>query len=122
MEGAAVNDQEFLEMCRLAAAPSSGGQWTDEKLDAVEAVKSDPTGVVSRLMAILSAAQAPQQVRVNRRLEDSYWSMQRENTRMFVEAGAPYLGDPNGVTVRLGYGAMGFAIELDVIYADAIGA
>ncbi len=60
--------------------------------------------------------------KVHRRSEDGWWSMHRGDIRMVVEAGAPYLGDGNGVTVRLIGGAMGFSIELDAESADALAA
>ena len=43
-------------MCRLAAGHDTGGQWTDEKADAIEAVESDPRGAVRRLLALYNAA------------------------------------------------------------------
>ena len=51
-----MTDTEFLEMCRLAAGHDTGGQWTDEKADAIEAVESDPRGAVRRLLALYNAA------------------------------------------------------------------
>lgn len=109
-----MNNEEFLEMCRLATVAGTGGQWTEEKIAAVEAVKSDATGVVSRLLDILREAQATKQVAIYRRLEDGYWLMRRGDTRMIVEAGAPQLGDTLGVTVRVVYGTLSFVVvELD---------
>ena len=51
-----MTDTEFLEMCRLAAGHDTGGQWTDEKADAIEALASDPRGAVRRLLALYNAA------------------------------------------------------------------
>ena len=50
-----MNDDEFLEMCRLAAGPDTGGQWTDKKIDAVEQVEADPRGTVRRLYGLYMA-------------------------------------------------------------------
>ena len=50
-----MNDDEFLEMCRLAAGPDTGGQCTDKKIDAVEQVEADPRGTVRRLYGLYMA-------------------------------------------------------------------
>ena len=50
-----MTDAEFLEMCRLATAADTGGQWTDEKIDAIEQCQADPRGVVTRLYKMLAA-------------------------------------------------------------------
>lgn len=52
-----MEEQEFLEMCRLAGADDSGGQWTDEKIEAIEAVKADARGVVWRLLRMYRTEQ-----------------------------------------------------------------
>ncbi len=115
-----MSDQaEFLELCRLAASPGSGGQYTDEKLNAIEQVESDARGVVSRLLAILDAT-ANYKPQVRRRLEDGYWMMQRGDTRVMAEVGAPYIDDANGVTLRITHNAMGVSTELDAESADAL--
>ena len=53
-----MNDAEFLEMCRLAAGPDTGGRWTEEKIDAIEEVNVDPRGAVRRLYGMLAAERA----------------------------------------------------------------
>jgi hypothetical protein len=51
------DEETFLEMCRLAAGQDTGGQWTDEKVDAVEAVELDPRAAVRRLFEMYSEEQ-----------------------------------------------------------------
>lgn len=51
-----MDDVKFLEMCRLAATHDTGGQWTNEKIDAVDAVNDDPRGTVRRLYELFVAA------------------------------------------------------------------
>lgn len=47
------DEAKFLRMCVVAASPDSGGQWTDEKIEAVEALQADPRGVVLKLLEVL---------------------------------------------------------------------
>jgi hypothetical protein len=49
------DDAEFLEMCRLAAGEDTGGQWTDEKIDAIDTVKANSRFVVRRLFRMYVA-------------------------------------------------------------------
>ena len=51
------DEETFLEMCRLAASEETGGQWTDEKIDAIEAVELDPRAAVRRLFEMYSEEQ-----------------------------------------------------------------
>lgn len=56
-----MSDQEFLEICRLIASRDTGGQWTDEKANAIEFAYADPRYVVSRLWSILAERWVPVQ-------------------------------------------------------------
>lgn len=51
-----MTDAEFLEICRKAAAPDTGGMWTDDKAIAVAAVEADPRGAVKRLYTLYDKA------------------------------------------------------------------
>jgi hypothetical protein len=57
------DEETFLEMCRLAAGQDTGGQWTDEKIDAIEAIELDPRAAVRRLFKMYNEErQAKQEV------------------------------------------------------------
>lgn len=49
------DEAEFLEMCRLASSQDTGGQWTDEKIDAIDTVKGNARFAVRRLFGIYTA-------------------------------------------------------------------
>lgn len=53
----AKDEESFLEMCRLAASEETGGQWTDEKIDAIEAVELAPRDAVRRLFEMYTEEQ-----------------------------------------------------------------
>jgi len=53
----AKDEESFLEMCRLASSEDTGGQWTDEKIDAVEAVELDTRLILRRLFEMYTEEQ-----------------------------------------------------------------
>ena len=51
-----MTDAEFLRMCQMCASHDTGGQYTDEKLTAIEKLEMAPRCFVRRLLELHNAA------------------------------------------------------------------